>query len=158
VLVSCAERLLVRTGVADAKAAIEGDGHDKVDVHRAAIAGAFAVSKHGPPTVRFIWEKFEHFIEHAERGRPILAAAALRALEEVRRAHGPDTDPLAAEDLGRSAKAASDRGHRKPMTRAEIARVRVEYEEIAARTAPAFRCVLEALIAQCRVDEEKARE
>ena len=110
-----------------------------------------------PPTARFIWEKLEHFIEHVERGRPILHVAAMRALEDARRASEPE-DRLVARALRRGEDAAADRTRRAAMTRAEIAKVRTEYEEIAARTAPAFRCVLEALIAQCRADEEKARE
>ena len=34
-----------------------------------AIRGAFVISKDGPPTVRFIWGNFEHFLDHVERGR-----------------------------------------------------------------------------------------
>ena len=34
-----------------------------------AIDGAFAVSKAGPPTIRFIWGTLEHFFDHVEHGR-----------------------------------------------------------------------------------------
>jgi hypothetical protein len=34
-----------------------------------ANAGAFIASKEGPPTVRFIWEKLDHFLDHVDRGR-----------------------------------------------------------------------------------------
>lgn len=55
--------------VAACAAALEGDAEAKMIALRDAIAGAFAASKHGPPTVRFIWEKLDHFLDHVERGR-----------------------------------------------------------------------------------------
>jgi hypothetical protein len=50
-------------------AAIDGDRAEKLQAHRDAIVGAFAASKEGPPTPRFIWGALEHFFEHVERGR-----------------------------------------------------------------------------------------
>jgi hypothetical protein len=50
-------------------AAIEGNVDAKVLAQRDAIAGAFLASKDGPPTVRFIWGKLDHFLDHVERGR-----------------------------------------------------------------------------------------
>jgi hypothetical protein len=55
--------------VAACSSAVEGDRNAKLAAHRHAIDGAYAVSKEGPPTVRFIWEKLEHFLDHVERGR-----------------------------------------------------------------------------------------
>ena len=42
--------------------AIDGGGDTKLQAHREAIVGAFLVSKDGPPTVRFIWGKLDHFL------------------------------------------------------------------------------------------------
>jgi hypothetical protein len=55
--------------VAACAAALEGDAEAKMDAQRDAIAGAFLASKDGPPTVRFIWEKLDHFFDHVDRGR-----------------------------------------------------------------------------------------
>ncbi len=55
--------------VAACSSAIEGDRDAKLAAHRHAIDGAYRVSKDGPPTARFIWEKLEHFLDHVERGR-----------------------------------------------------------------------------------------
>lgn len=55
--------------VAACAAAIGGDADARLLAQRDAIAGAFAASKDGPPTVRFIWEKLDHFLDHVERGR-----------------------------------------------------------------------------------------
>jgi hypothetical protein len=66
--------------VAACSAAIEGDREAKLAVHRAALTGAFAASKEGPPTVRFTWGTLEHFFDHVERGR-----RQLRAEEPERR-------------------------------------------------------------------------
>ncbi len=55
--------------VAACAAALEGDGDAKMLAQRDAISGAFLVSKDGPPTVRFIWEKLDHFLDHVGRGR-----------------------------------------------------------------------------------------
>jgi hypothetical protein len=54
--------------VAKCAAALGGGAEAKLLAHRDAIRGAFHVSKIGPPTVRFIWGKFDHF-DHVERGR-----------------------------------------------------------------------------------------
>ncbi|MCW5831345.1 MAG: helix-turn-helix domain-containing protein [Labilithrix sp.] len=77
--------------VAACSSAIEGDREAKLQAHRNALAGAYLVSKDGPPTVRFIWEKIDHFFEHADRGRA-------RALAEERAARR-------AESSGRGATA-----------------------------------------------------
>jgi hypothetical protein len=51
-------------------ATIAGGTEAKLVAQRDAIAGAFLVlSKDGPPTVRFIWEKLDHFLDHVDRGR-----------------------------------------------------------------------------------------
>jgi hypothetical protein len=55
--------------VAACASAIQGDKDARVRALSDAIAGAFAASKDGPPTVRFIWGKLEHFLDHVERGR-----------------------------------------------------------------------------------------
>jgi hypothetical protein len=55
--------------VAACAAAVGGDAEAKQLAQRDAIAGAFVASKEGPPTVRFIWEKLDHFLDHVERGR-----------------------------------------------------------------------------------------
>ncbi len=75
--------------VAACSSAIEGDGDAKLQAHREAIVGAFLASKEGPPTVRFIWGKLEHFLDHVERGRRRLRAehaSKLRSEREVARA------------------------------------------------------------------------
>jgi hypothetical protein len=72
--------------VAACSSAIEGDGDAKLQAHREAIVGAFLASKEGPPTVRFIWGKLEHFLDHVERGRRRLRAdhaSKLRSEREV---------------------------------------------------------------------------
>jgi hypothetical protein len=55
--------------VAACAAAVGGDTATKMEAQRDAIAGAFVASKDGPPTVRFIWEKLDHFFDHVDRGR-----------------------------------------------------------------------------------------
>ncbi len=55
--------------VSACSAALEGDSETKLLAHRDAIAGAFLASKKGPPTVRFIWQKLDHFFDHVDRGR-----------------------------------------------------------------------------------------
>jgi hypothetical protein len=55
--------------VASCTAAVGGDTEAKMLAQRDAIAGAFVASKDGAPTVRFIWEKLDHFLDHLERGR-----------------------------------------------------------------------------------------
>jgi hypothetical protein len=144
--------------VARCTAAVDGDRAAKEDANREAIAGAFAASKDGPPTARFIWEKLEHFVEHVERGRKKLNADARQALETQQRLSEREEDELLRRAWRRGVNAAADHARRSPLTREQIAKVRAEYEEIAARTAPEFRGVLQALIAECRADEAKARE
>lgn len=55
--------------VAACAAAVAGDAEAKMQAQRDAIAGAFIASKDGPPTVRFVWEKLDHFFDHVDRGR-----------------------------------------------------------------------------------------
>jgi hypothetical protein len=55
--------------VAACAAAVVGDAEAKMQAQRDAIAGAFVASKDGAPTVRFIWEKLDHFFDHVDRGR-----------------------------------------------------------------------------------------
>jgi hypothetical protein len=55
--------------VASCASAHGGDRDAKTRGLRDAIGNAFAVSKDGPPTVRFIWGKLDHFLDHVERGR-----------------------------------------------------------------------------------------
>jgi len=55
--------------VAACASALDGDRDAKLRGVLDAIAGAFAVSRDGPPTVRFIWGKLDHFLDHVERGR-----------------------------------------------------------------------------------------
>jgi hypothetical protein len=38
-------------------------------MHQDALRGACLVSRGGPPTVRFVWGRREHFMAHAARGR-----------------------------------------------------------------------------------------
>ena len=70
--------------VAACSAALEGDAEAKLVAQRDAIAGAFLASKDRAPTVRFIWEKLDHFFDHVDRGRRRRLAderAARRATE-----------------------------------------------------------------------------
>jgi hypothetical protein len=55
--------------VAACAAAVVGDAETKMQAQRDAMAGAFIASKDGPPTVRFVWEKLDHFFDHVDRGR-----------------------------------------------------------------------------------------
>ncbi len=57
------------TLVAACASALEGGRETKMRSLSDAIRGAFVASKDGPPTVRFIWGKCEHFLDHVERGR-----------------------------------------------------------------------------------------
>jgi hypothetical protein len=57
------------TLVAACASALEGDREAKMRSLSDAFRGAFVASKDGPPTVRFIWGKFEHFLDHVNRGR-----------------------------------------------------------------------------------------
>jgi hypothetical protein len=71
--------------VAACVAALAGDAEAKMIAQRDAIAGAFLLSMERPPTVRFIWEKLDHFLDHLERGRRRRLAeerAAARSMAE----------------------------------------------------------------------------
>jgi hypothetical protein len=56
--------------VAKCSSAIAGDRHIKIRAMQDALDHAFKASK-GHPTVRYIWEKLDHFLEHESRGRRI---------------------------------------------------------------------------------------
>jgi len=142
--------------VARCVAAVEGDRAAKEQAQREAIAGAFCASRDGPPTARFVWEKLEHFFEHVERGHSKLRNEALEAQRRQREREEEEADrarwfrALAASRAGESAKWS-------PPTRAELAKTRAEFEQIATRAAPQFRGTLEKMIAHWRLLEEKAR-
>jgi hypothetical protein len=53
---------------------------------------------------------------------------------------------------------AGERARRNPPTREELAKMRAEFEEIAAGAAPPFRKVLMGLVDQYRALEAKARD
>jgi hypothetical protein len=61
--------------VARCTVAVEGGREAKLAANRAAVHGAFCVSKEGAPTARFIWAK----LEHVERGSRKAAAEAREA-------------------------------------------------------------------------------
>lgn len=141
--------------VALCTAAIEGPRDAKEQANRAAIAGAFLASKEGPPTARFIWGKLDHFLEHLERGHKKLRNEALDA---QRRQRERDQDERARQTWSTGINAAAEHARRNPPTRAELAKTRAEFEEMAAQAAPEFRGVLERMAAQYRDLEAKARE
>jgi hypothetical protein len=72
--------------VARCAAATQGDRETRLRTQRDALDGAFRASTRAP-TVRYVWEKLEHFFEHAERGR------RARAVEDGR----PATPALPTE-------------------------------------------------------------
>jgi hypothetical protein len=77
--------------VAACSAAAGGDAETKMKAQRDAIAGAFMASKNGPPTVRFIWEKLDHFLDHVDRGRSRRLAEEREARTRARRDAGAPT-------------------------------------------------------------------
>jgi hypothetical protein len=81
---------------------LDGDIDSKIDAHRAALDGAFAASRNGPPTVRFIWGSLEHFLGHVERGSRRKVARPTRAGAPLGHAQGatPPT-PLTPEERAR---------------------------------------------------------
>ena len=78
--------------VARCAAATRGDRETKLRTLRDAIDGAFRTSARAP-TVRFVWEKLEHFFEHAERGR----RARAQVVASVRPAPEPGVPIPAAQ-------------------------------------------------------------
>jgi hypothetical protein len=82
--------------VAACAAALEGDAEAKMLAQRDAIAGAFAASKDGPPTVRFIWEKLDHFLDHVDRGRRRRVALEREARRTVERERPVERTRVAA--------------------------------------------------------------
>jgi hypothetical protein len=93
--------------------AAEGEAA-RLELVRAAIDAAFARSKHGSPSLRYIFGEPEHFAEHARKGAEALEAArreeAERAAREARkaakaqaRATSPDRAPKAPETADRAA-------------------------------------------------------
>jgi hypothetical protein len=81
--------------VAACAAALQGDAEEKMIAQRDAIAGAFLVSKQAPPTVRFIWEKLDHFLDHVERGRRRRLAEERSAPRQAETAGALSTPKLA---------------------------------------------------------------
>jgi hypothetical protein len=65
---------------------LEGDRDAKIAAHRGALDAAFAASKSGPPTVKFIWGSIEHFLGHVDRG---LAIAKKRAAQSAKSVAAP---------------------------------------------------------------------
>jgi hypothetical protein len=82
--------------VAACAAMLEGDAETKMAAQRDAIAGAFHVSKDGPPTVRFIWGKLDHFLDHVERGKGRRLARE-RAAEPIARENAGPPTPMPDE-------------------------------------------------------------
>lgn len=79
--------------------AIEGDRDEKLAAHRAALDGAFALSKDRPPTVRFVWGRYEHFVDHVERGRRAARARAARAAPLVKAKPIEPRETLSVEQM-----------------------------------------------------------
>lgn len=140
--------------VARCTAAIEGDRAAKEQTQREAIAGAFCASKDRPPTARFVWEKLEHFLEHVERGRRKVRNEAL----DMQRLREREEDERARRTWRNGINAAAEHARRNPPTREELAKIRAEFEDLAAQAAPAFRKVLMRMVEQYRALEAKARE
>jgi len=64
--------------VAMCAASIDGDAQVKLQALRDSLAGARRASRRtngSPPTVRYIWGRIEHFLNHAERGRRLRTVA-----------------------------------------------------------------------------------
>jgi hypothetical protein len=80
---------------------LEGDRAAKTIAMSDAIAGAFLASKDGPPTVRFVWEKLDHFLDHVERGRRRRLALERATRRSTERPTGPQpvagATPMPAE-------------------------------------------------------------
>jgi biotin operon repressor len=80
---------LALVGSRVAMLAVEGEAA-KLELMRAAVDAAFARSKHGSPSLRYIFANPEHFAEHARKGLENLEAArreeAERAAREARKA------------------------------------------------------------------------
>jgi hypothetical protein len=142
--------------VARCTATIEGDRAAKEQAQREAIAGAFCASKDGPPTARFIWERLEHFLEHVERGRKKLRTEA--ALDAQRRQRESEKDEHARRLWRNPMNTAGERARRNPPSREELAKMRAEFEEVAAEAALPYRKVLMGLVEQYRALEAKASE
>jgi hypothetical protein len=82
--------------VARCAAAVEGDEETKLRTLRDAIEGAFRASNRAP-TVRFIWERLEHFLAHAERGQRARARKEPAAVAVSTRVPAGVRAPLPAE-------------------------------------------------------------
>jgi hypothetical protein len=136
--------------VARCTAAVEGGREAKLAANRAAIQGAFCASKEGAPTVRFIWAKLEHFLEHVERGRRMASAEA----REAQRRADQDRRPVSESGAG-----VARVGHATPdrLSLAELSKTRAEFEQLAAAHAGSPFCqYLESMTARYRRLEEKA--
>jgi hypothetical protein len=96
------------------------------------------------------------------RDRPRLRPrAGNRNAEPRSRPFEGDADPHPEARADDSARRKQRRGRirsAQPADRAELAKTRAEFEEIAAQAAPAFRRLLEPMIAQSRELEAKARD
>lgn len=68
----------------------EGDQPAKFEALRAAVVGAFVISRERPPTIRYVFGAQEHFLAHVDRGR---AKAEGDARAARRRAEGASTTP-----------------------------------------------------------------
>jgi Helix-turn-helix domain len=126
--------------VAWCTAAVDGDREAKLRTHRDALDGAFAASKDGAPTARFVWGKLEHFFEHVVHGQRRALAAEREAQRRAGGEHGPAP--------GRASP---------PPSRQDLAATRAEFEKLAASTAPPFRAHLESMAARYRELERRAQ-
>jgi len=100
--------------VARCVAAVDGDRAAKEQAQREAIAGAFCISRDGPPTARFVWEKLEHFFEHVERGHTKLRNEALEAQRRQREREEEADRPRSIGSWRRVARASPRSGARPP--------------------------------------------
>jgi hypothetical protein len=62
---------------------LDGDREAKISAHRGALDAAFAASRNGPPTVKFVWGSVEHFLAHVDRGRVLARKLAARLAARV---------------------------------------------------------------------------
>lgn len=106
-----------------------GTRDEKLEAQRLALAGAWIASRDQAPTVRFIWENQEHFLEHVERGRKKARNDAWRARREAESQKGGLTPPLSAPLPSAGAEAPSQGLH--------MPNLAVTFQEVAGEAAPA---------------------
>jgi hypothetical protein len=140
--------------VARCTASVDGDRVAKLTANRQAISGAFGASKRGAPTVRFIWGKLEHFLEHVDRGgrRP-----SAHTVEGQRPADENPTAPC--ESDGRDGRVGGLVRKRPPSlpSREELAKTRAEFEQLVETHAGSPFCeYLESMAARYRQFEQRA--